>query len=74
MSYLERKAALKAAVTLKDITSATAARRLGVSYNHLMLVLKGDRRGSYRLRIAIASMLGKPEEEIFGRPPAANSR
>lgn len=74
MWYLERKAALKAAVTLKDITSATAARRMGVSYNHLMLVLKGDRHGSDRLRAAIAGMLGKPEQEIFGTRPAANNR
>lgn len=74
MTYLERKAALKATVTLKDITSATAARRLGVSYNHLMLVLKGDRQGSGRLRAAIAGMLGRPEEEIFGTRAAANSR
>jgi lambda repressor-like predicted transcriptional regulator len=74
MSYLERKAALKAAVTLKDITSATAARRMGVSYNHLMLVLKGDRHGSDRLRAAIAGMIGKPEQEIFGARALGNSR
>jgi hypothetical protein len=72
MTYLERKAALKATVTLKNITSATAAQRLGVSYNHLMLVLKGDRHGSDRLRTAFANMVGRPEEEIFGVRPGVN--
>jgi hypothetical protein len=66
MSPLERKAALKAAVTLQEITCATAARRLGISYNHLMLVLSGERHGSGRLRRAIADLFGKGEEEVFG--------
>lgn len=66
MSPLERKAALKAAVTLQEITSSVAARRLGISYNHLMLVLSGDRNGSDRLRNGIANLFGKSEEEVFG--------
>lgn len=66
MSPLERKAALKAAVTLQEITCAATARRLGISYNHLILVLNGDRHGSDRLRTAIADLFGKSEEEVFG--------
>jgi hypothetical protein len=66
MSPLQRKAAFKAAVTLNEITATTAARRIGVSYNHLMLVLAGHRQGSERLRVAFAGFLGRPEAEVFG--------
>jgi hypothetical protein len=41
MTPLERKAAFKAAVTMRQCTAAVAARQLKVSYNHLMLVLNG---------------------------------
>jgi transcriptional regulator with XRE-family HTH domain len=68
LTPLQRKAAFKAAVTLREITAATAARRLGVSYNHLMLVLAGDRQGSARLRGEVAGFLGRPEAEVFGLP------
>jgi hypothetical protein len=66
MTRLERKAAFKAAATLQDISMAQAARQLGVSYNHLMLVISGARTGSERLREAFAAFVRRPEREIFG--------
>lgn len=66
MEPLERKAAFKAAVTLARMSAANAARQLGVSYNHLMLVLSGERTGSDRLCRAIAAFLGRADVEVFG--------
>jgi hypothetical protein len=66
MTPLERKAAFKAAVTLNQCTAAVAARQLKVSYNHLMLVLNGDRTGSKRLCRDIAAFLGCSDVEVFG--------
>jgi hypothetical protein len=65
MSPIERKAAFKAAVTLHETTMAFAAQSLGVSYNHLMLVLRGDRIGSQRLERAIAEFIKQPVERVF---------
>jgi transcriptional regulator with XRE-family HTH domain len=65
MSPLERKAAFRAAATLKEVTMANAARRLGVSYNHLMLVLNGDRKASSALKSRIADFLGCAAPEVF---------
>jgi hypothetical protein len=69
MSPVERRAAFKHSVTLMQITACNAARKLRVSYNHLMLVLNGDRFGSTRLRAAIAEFLGMPESQVFGHKP-----
>jgi transcriptional regulator with XRE-family HTH domain len=66
MAPLERKAAFKAAVTMHQLTAAEAARSLKISYNHLMLVLSGDRIGSARLRQSIAAFLGRTDVEVFG--------
>jgi transcriptional regulator with XRE-family HTH domain len=71
MTPLERKAALRAAVTLRELTMAEAAAELGVSYNHLTLVIGGERIGSARLEEAIAAMIGRPVAEVFGRTPRA---
>lgn len=65
MSPLERKAAFRAAATLQEVTMSNAARRLGVSYNHLMLVLNGDRKGSAALKSRIADFLGCAILEVF---------
>jgi transcriptional regulator with XRE-family HTH domain len=65
MSPKERKAAFRAAATMHEVTMANAARRLGVSYNHLMLVLNGDRKGSSALKSRIADFLGCPALEVF---------
>jgi lambda repressor-like predicted transcriptional regulator len=65
LTPLQRQAAFKAAVTLHEVTMAQAAARLGVSYNHLTLVLKGERRGSDRLERAIAVFVGQPRKEVF---------
>ncbi len=67
MTALERKALFKAAVTLHQLTMAQAAAKFGVSYNHLILVLRGDRIGSERLEDAISEFMGRPVREVFGR-------
>jgi hypothetical protein len=74
MTPLERKAAFRAAATLKEISMSNAARKLGVSYNHLMLVLLGPeghadgRRGSAVLQKRIAQFIGRPVHEVFSTP------
>ena len=45
---------------------ADAARLLGVSYNHLVLVLNGQRGGSGRLRRAVARFVDVPVDRFFG--------
>ena len=67
MTPLERKAAFRAAVTLRQITMAEAAAELGISYNHLTLVINGERVGSERLEEGIARTVGRPVTEVFGR-------
>jgi hypothetical protein len=42
-----------------------AAHQLGVSYNHLTLVLHGDRQGSTRLEEAVSAFLNRPRGEVF---------
>jgi transcriptional regulator with XRE-family HTH domain len=65
LAPLERKALLKAAATIKKLTLVQVASELGVSYNHMMLVLRGDRLGSKRLESAIAAFLDYPKEILF---------
>ena len=65
MTPLQRKAAFKSACTLKETSAAKAARELGVSYNHLMLVLNGDRKGSDQLQRRIAQFFGRPVDAVF---------
>ena len=65
MTGLERKALFKATVTLRQLTMAEAAAQLGVSYNHLILVLRGDRIGSTELESQIAQFVGKPVRDLF---------
>jgi hypothetical protein len=67
MTPLERKAAFKSAVTLRQVTMAQAAASMGVSYNHLLLVLGGERVGSERLERAIADFVGRSVGEMFER-------
>lgn len=74
MMPLERKAAFKAAVTLAQVTMAQAAQQLGVSYNHLTLVLNGERVGSAQLELAVADFIGRSVTEVFGRTPRAPAR
>jgi transcriptional regulator with XRE-family HTH domain len=65
MTPLQRKAALKSAVTLKQMTLGEAARFLGISYNHLMLVMAGERIASAGLKDRLASLLDVPATELF---------
>ncbi len=67
MTPLERKAAFRAAVTLRQITMAEAAAELGISYNHLTLVINGERVGSVGLEEGIARMIGRSVGDVFGR-------
>jgi transcriptional regulator with XRE-family HTH domain len=69
MTPLERKAAFRAAVTLRQITMAEAAAELGISYNHLTLVINGERVASARVEEGIAGMIARPVTEVFGRTP-----
>jgi hypothetical protein len=74
MTPLQRKAAFRAAATLQEISMNDAARKLRVSYNHLMLVLYGPeghaegRRGSAVLQKRIAQFIGRPVHEVFSTP------
>jgi hypothetical protein len=80
MTPLERKAAFRAAATLHETTMNNAARALGVSYNHLMLVLAGPeghvdgRVGSAGLQERIAQFLGRPVDEVFPLRPGRETR
>ena len=74
MTPLERKAAFRAAVTLRQLTMAEAAAELGVSYNHLTLVIKGERIGSAALEAGIAAMTGRSVNELFGRTSRHGAR
>lgn len=74
MTPLERKAAFKAAVTLAQVTMAEAAQQLGVSYNHLALVLNGERVGSARMEQGVADFLGRSVSDVFGRTVRAPER
>lgn len=65
MTPLERKAAFRAAATLARLNMVAAAEQLGVSYNHLTLVIRGERIGSARLEQAIADFVGRPVTEVF---------
>ncbi|MEO7102747.1 MAG: hypothetical protein ABI311_05240 [Gemmatimonadaceae bacterium] len=67
MTPLERKAAFRAAVTLRQITMAEAAAEMGISYNHLTLVIKGERVGSARLEEAISHAINRSVADVFGR-------
>lgn len=74
MTPLERKAAFRAAVTLARVTMAQAAQQLGVSYNHLALVLNGERIGSARVEQGIADFLGRSVADVFGQTARAPDR
>lgn len=74
MTPLERKAAFRAAVTLRQVTMAEAAAQLGISYNHLTLVINGERVGSARLEEGIAETIGRSVSEVFGRTPRHSAR
>ncbi len=75
MTPVERKAAFKYAAAVRELTMCNAARQIGVSYNHLMLVLAGPeghkegRKGSAALQARIADFIGSTVEEAFS-PPA----
>lgn len=71
---LERKALFKAAVTLRELTMAEAAAMLGVSYNHLTLVLRGERKGSARLIRDIAEFVGKDPRTLFDEGPQGTAQ
>jgi hypothetical protein len=55
----------KAALVLREITIADIARDLGVTYQHVWLVVVGRRR-SARVEQAIAERIEEPVERVFG--------
>lgn len=65
LTPLQRRTLFKSAVTLHELTMAQAAEKLGVSYNHLMLVLKGDRIASRHLELKIAEFVNRPHRTLF---------
>jgi transcriptional regulator with XRE-family HTH domain len=65
MTPLQRKAALRFTVTLKQMTLGETARFLRVSYNHLMLVIAGERIPSAALKERLAAFLDVPVTELF---------
>jgi hypothetical protein len=66
-----RRLLFKASVTVLGQSMYGAARELGVSYNHLVLVLDGKRVGSARLDAAIDSVLDAARAPLAG---AGNSQ
>lgn len=54
---MNRRQAFAAAVAALGTSLAEVAQRLGVSYNHLALVLDGTRRGGARLETGIREVL-----------------
>lgn len=61
----ERLAVIKAEATRRRTTMADVARLAGVSYNHFMLVVRGFRLGSARVRKAIADFVGMPSDKYW---------
>jgi DNA-binding XRE family transcriptional regulator len=62
---LQRRAAFKAAVVLHETTVRKAAQKLGVSHQHLALVIDGERHASIDLQNAIAKFVGLRRREVF---------
>ncbi len=67
LTPLQLRAAFRAALVLKNLTVRTVAHRMGVSHQHLTLVLAGQRVGSRRLETHIAEFIGLNAADIF--PP-----
>lgn len=67
MSELERKAAFKSTVTLKETTMDAAARDvMGVTFHHLMEGLAGRRTLSETVRDRFCDFIGETHERAFG--------
>jgi transcriptional regulator with XRE-family HTH domain len=62
----ERKARMKATRGLQR----KVARQLGVSEQHISLVVAGERDGSDRVQLAVAKALRLPVDEVFPRETA----
>lgn len=67
LTDIERLAEFKKAIALAQTTTLLSAKTLGVSYNHLFLVLKGERLGSEALERRIAEFLSLPVAVVFGK-------
>jgi hypothetical protein len=65
LSPIERKAALMAAVTLRESTKTAAAEELDVSWTHQLGVLDGTRPSSAELRARIAAYIGISVDRLF---------
>ena len=65
LTPIKRRAAFKAAVVLHETTVRKAAQSLGVSHQHLALVIDGARRASRELQNGIARFVGLRRSEVF---------
>jgi len=65
LTALERKAAFVAAATLHQDTKMAAAEKCGVSWQHLLYVLDGEREPSAELRERVAEYVGMPVSQLF---------
>lgn len=72
LTVLERKAAFAAAVELNETNKTAAALSLGVSWNHLLLCMEGDRKPSAELAQRVADYCKVPAGQFWGpREPIA---
>jgi hypothetical protein len=62
---MSRRRSFAAAVAVLDLTLGQAAEHLGVSYNHLMLVLDGVRTGSARLETGIRAVFDEAKPALL---------
>jgi lambda repressor-like predicted transcriptional regulator len=65
LTPLQLRAAFRAQLVLKNTTVRLTAKRMGVSHQHLTLVLGGQRVASKRLEDCIADFLGLDAAVIF---------
>jgi hypothetical protein len=69
-----RRLLFKASVTVLGKSMYGAAEELGVTYNHLVLVLDGDRIGSERLEAGINKLLVSAQATLTPAPARRSAR
>lgn len=62
----EHRRLVQAAAAILGYSAHGTAERLGCSYNHLLLVLNGDRNPSERLARQIAALIEEATPELLG--------
>ena len=71
-----RRIEFRVAILRSGLTMDAAANALGVSYNHLILVLDGKRKGSAKLEAAILRVLAQEikKRSGYGEDPVPHDR